>query len=335
MVSNRPIFVVGCPRSGTTLLTLMLHAHSRIAMPPETRFLIPVFRGAAAFGDLTVPANRDRLALAIVRGGGFRDLGLNRAETRKAIVDGPPTIGSAVGTVFRCYAARFDKVRWGDKKPNHFQSMDAIRAMFPDAQFVHLIRDGRDTVASLKRVRWWSHGIYQAIALWTHAIATGRRAARTLPADTFYELKYEDLIADSRGELQKLCAFLGEEFEESMLEPHKVASQAVPARKTWHENTWLAVSDKSVGGYAEVLDPWELRLMEFVAGRMLRRLGYDVPVRSTPPSPVKVARYLATTVNRRLRARFAALRERRIARTAGPMEDRGVAAATPPAAASP
>jgi hypothetical protein len=304
----------------------MLHAHSRIAIPPETRFLMPVYRSAVTFGDLAVPANHDKLALAIVRGRGskFRDLGLPRGKTRKAIVAAPPTVGSAVGTVFRSYAARFGKERWGDKRPIYFQSIEAIRVMFPDAQFVHLIRDGRDCVASLKRVQWWSQSTYEAIALWTHAIDYGRRAARKLPSDTFHQLRYEDLVADPGGELKKLCAFLGEDFEEEMLKPHKVASQSVPLRKSWHENTRSAVSDRSVGSHTDVLDPWERRLMEFVAGRKLRRLGYEVPRRLAGPSPLRVARYLATTVNRRVRSAFAVARERRIARAAGPMADQGV-----------
>jgi hypothetical protein len=307
------------------MFTLMLHAHSRIAMPPETRFLMTVFRRAADFGDLTMPENRRKLAQAIVRGRGTRffDLGLDRAETRRAIVAGPPTIGSAIGTVFRRYAARFDKERWGDKRPIYFQSMHAIRAMFPDAQFIHLIRDGRDCAASLKRVRWWTGDIYQAAALWTHAIDTGRRAARRLPHDSFYELQYEHLVGDPRGELAKLCVFLGEEFEEGMLQPHEVASEAVPARKSWHENTRGAVSDKSVGSYREILEPWEIQLFEFVAGRKLRRLGYRTSRPPRPPSPVHVVRYLATTISRRVRHRAAVMRERRIVRTAAPMDDRG------------
>ncbi|HEX6937649.1 MAG TPA: sulfotransferase, partial [Actinomycetes bacterium] len=92
-MGDRPVFVVGCPRSGTTLLTLMLHAHSRIAIPPETRFLM--------------------LASFVVdrRGTKFRDLGLDPQQVRRAVVAAPPTVGSALGSVFRCYAAAHGKPR--------------------------------------------------------------------------------------------------------------------------------------------------------------------------------------------------------------------------------
>src|SRR5689334_9016245 len=106
VASDRPIFVVGAPRSGTTMLQLMLHAHARIAIPPETRFLMRAYEDRKSWGDLADPANRRRLATWIVEGNGtkFGDLGLDADEVREEIVAGPPTLGSAMGIVFRAYA---------------------------------------------------------------------------------------------------------------------------------------------------------------------------------------------------------------------------------------
>jgi hypothetical protein len=327
VASNRPIFIFGCPRSGTTLLSLMLHAHSRIAMPPETRFLMPVYRRRAEFGDLTELDNRRALATAILRtrGNKFPHLGLKRPAVRRQILRGPPTMGSALGAVYRSYAARFGKERWGDKLPTYFRNVDAIRELFPDAQFIHLIRDGRDCVASLKRMSWWSQSSIDSMALWAHSIDCGRRAARRLPAGSFYALRYERLVTDPRSELIALCDFLGEEFEEGMLESHLVADQALPERQrtAWHVNTGKKVSAAAVGGYAEGLEPWELRLMEFVAGGRLRRLGYAVPRRPAAPPPVALLRYLLKLTWLRLRTQTLIVRDRRIARQPGEMADRG------------
>jgi hypothetical protein len=307
---DRPIFIVGCPRSGTTLLSVMLHAHSRIAFTPETRFVMPVFRGRAAFGDLSVRANRRKAFRAIVRRGTkFRDLGLDRRQVRRRLLRAPGTVGSVLGEVFRAYAARFDAKRWGDKRPIYFQSIPTIRAMFPTAQFIHLIRDGRDSVASLSRMRWWQQDTADAVALWNQAIDTGRRARRSLPPDVYYELRYERLVADPETELRALCDFLGEEFEPGMVEPHRVAAEAVPERKTWHDNVRTAVSTQRVGGYTDVLTPDELRLLEFVSARNLRRLGYAAPRRPRPPRPLALLRYLRTSVRLRLGTRRAQRRD--------------------------
>jgi hypothetical protein len=176
--TDRPIIVVGCPRSGTTMLQLMLHAHPRIAIPPETRFLLTCYAARNTFGDLRTEASRRALAGAIVekRQTLFFDLGLDAEEITEEIVAGPPTLGSALGTVFRAYARRFGKPRWGDKRPGYYDYIPALRRLFPQAQIVHLIRDGRDCVASLLEMPWFRQDIYAAIATWVEAVDRGRRA---------------------------------------------------------------------------------------------------------------------------------------------------------------
>ena len=327
---ERPIFVFGCPRSGTTLLTLMLHSHSQIAMPPETRFLMAIYRRRREFGDLNDRENRRKLARAIVRGRGarFRHLELDRRVVKRRIVQGEPTVGTALGTVYRSYAERFGKPRWGDKRPTYFRDVAAIRELFPDAQFVHLVRDGRDCAASLKRMSWWrrdGRDAIDAIAWWSHAIDCGRRAARRLPADSFYELQYERLVADPEGELRRLCAFLGEEFEPGMLESHRVAAQLPPRQRLdWHANTSRPVNASRVGTYAEGLDDDELRLVERVAASRLRRLGYSVPAERRRPSLRLTVKYWIALLSLRIRTRVLEARDRRTARPAGSMADRGV-----------
>src|SRR6185295_10599845 len=103
MPTDRPIFVVGCPRSGTTMLQLMLHAHPRIALPPENRFLLPAYARRHAFGDLREPGRRRDLARWIGNTPQFADLGLDARHVTDAIVAAPPTLGSALGTVLRLY----------------------------------------------------------------------------------------------------------------------------------------------------------------------------------------------------------------------------------------
>jgi len=113
MGADRPIFILGCPRSGTTLLQLMLHAHPRIAIPPETRFVLTSYEARNTFGDLRREPSRAALANSIVRERQtlFYDLGLDADEIFAEIMAGPPTLGSAIGIVFGAYARRFGKPR--------------------------------------------------------------------------------------------------------------------------------------------------------------------------------------------------------------------------------
>jgi hypothetical protein len=291
--NDRPIFVVGCPRSGTTMLGLMIHAHPRLAMPPESRFLIHTWRRRHDFGDLQTEEQRLALADAITRTGSMiRELGLRKKETMEAILEAPPTIGSALGTVFKMYADLHGKARWGDKRPVYFREVDVLRRLFPDAQFIHVIRDGRANVASLKRMPWWHYTSVSAMSMWSQAESCMRRNASKLPADTFHTIRYETLVADPRPVLEEMCAFLEEDFHEAMLEPHKV-NNVIPDRKVWHENLKRGVSQDRVESWRTELEPWELGLMETVVRRKLRRQGYEISGAGRRPTMTELRRYAA------------------------------------------
>lgn len=281
----RPVIVCGCPRSGTTLLQLMLHAHPRIAVPPETRFVLEAYRNRRAFGDLRDPGRRRTLAGWIVDRPEtrFADLGLDGEAVRAEIVAGPGTLGSALAAVFRAYARRFGKPRWGDKRPAYVTNIPILARLFPDAQFVHIVRDGRDCVASLKKMPWHRGGVYQGVAAWARAVEHGRWAARTLGPGGYHELRYEALVADPEKELRTLCGFLREDFDPAMCDPAAQASVAVPGYKTWHARTRCAVGADRVGRWADALEPWELGLCEAVLGDRLRARGYELSGAPAPP----------------------------------------------------
>jgi len=277
-MSDRPVFVIGCPRSGTTMLQLMLHSHPRLAVPPETRFVLPAYYRRRVFGDLRVAARRRSLAewIANDRSTKFRELKIDKVDFVRQAMQGPGTLGSVIGTALRMYADRFDKPRWGDKRPSYIKHTDILLRLFPDAQFIHLIRDGRDCVASLKEMPWYTADSFHAVANWAEAMDAGARLRRALPEDTYYELRYEDLTDDPETELKKLCVFLDEDFSPAMVSPREAASVAVPAHKVWHSNTHGDVTRSRVGSWAKRLDPWEIALCEHIFGDRLEANGYEL-----------------------------------------------------------
>ena len=298
MSSDRPVFVVGCPRSGTTLLSLMIHAHPRLAMPPESRFLLTLWRRRAELADLSTRKKHRRLARNIARHRSrIVDLGLDQRATIKAIMAAPPTMGSAFGTVFAEFARLHGKARWGDKRPLYYQEVDVLLRLFPDAQIVHIVRDGRANVASLKAMPWWPYDSIGAMAQWSHAEWCSRRNARRLPADTFHIVRYESLVAEPRRVLGRLCDFLEEDFHPAMLEPARVR-EIVPERKTWHANLDESVSTDRVDAWRARLEPWEVGLMETVLPRKLARWGYPVTGAGRRPGPVRLSRYAAAALAR-------------------------------------
>ncbi|MBE1590067.1 hypothetical protein H4W80_008325 [Nonomuraea angiospora] len=295
----------------------MLHSHPRMAVPPETRFLIPAYFRRRTWGDLRIVSRRRALAqwIATDRSTKFRELKIDKDDFVRQAVEGPGSLGSVIGTAFRMYADRFDKVRWGDKRPSYVKQVDLLLRLFPDAQFIHLIRDGRDCVASLKEMPWYTLDSFHAVATWAEAIDAGGRLKRTLGEDTYYELRYEDLTDDPMTELKKLCHFLDEEFSVSMVSPREAASVAVPQHKVWHSNTHGEVIRTRVGSWANRLDDWEIALCEHMLGDRLESMGYEL---TGAPKPAKehvtacqktMQKRKASRMRKQMRDRFNRLRE--------------------------
>ncbi|WP_067508884.1 sulfotransferase [Actinoplanes sp. TFC3] len=300
MPSDRPIIVVGCPRSGTTMLQLMLHAHPRIAIPPETRFVLAAFRERRDFGDLSLPDSRRALARRIVnqRETRFCDLGLDPDQTVERIAAAQGTLGSVLGTIFQMYAERFDKPRWGDKRPAYLHNVDILLRLFPDAQFINIVRDGRDCVASLKEMSWHRKDIYATVAAWARAVDDARRAARKLDPAQWFELRYEDLVSDPHGGLTRLCEYLGEDYDPAMAEPSAVAGVAVPSFKTWHARTHTPVTTQRVRSWETRLTAEEIALCEAALGSRLVANGYELSGKPRP-APSQLIRYTMAAAPKR------------------------------------
>lgn len=274
------------------MLGLMLQSHPRIAIPPENRFVLPTYLERHEFGDLNEEAGRRHLAERIVsRKQWFGDVGLNAGEMREQITSSATTVGSGLGLVLRAYADRFGKVRWGDKRPGYHAYIWAVQRMFPDAQFINIVRDGRDVVASMRTVPPWNETTsYRRILAWVEALDHAESAQAVLRSDSYFELQYEHLVEDPEKQLRPLCDFLGEPFDEAMLSPQSVAGQVVPERKHWHARTRQEVSSKSVGSFRERLEPWELSLCEVVMAEKLLKYGYDLSG-AQPPAEEHLQEY--------------------------------------------
>ncbi len=252
--SERPIFVVGCQRSGTTMLRLMLDSHRRISCGPETRFLADLER--------VVDTDWPRLS----QYGYTQDEWLRR-------------IAAFFGGIQSDYARSRGKQRWADKTPRYALNIPFLVRVFPDAQIIHVIRDGRDVVVShRKRFGYWSS--VKSTLKWPKYIRVAQAAGESLPDDQYYEVRYEDLVARPEETMRALLAFLGEEWDPQVLE---FASQehAVPAR--YHAQLAarqaVAGSDETVyasrvGTHRTELDPLTRSLLWATSRVTLGRLGY-------------------------------------------------------------
>ncbi len=254
--SARPVFIVGAPRSGTTLLQYMLRAHPSLSLPTgESHFFVPLLRNLDQFGDLnTLQAKRAVLEAMYRQSANFLDTDLHgiRFEipslAEKLQIDGCHTMPTIIARLFELNAEGEGKVRWGDKTPYYVFHMQLLQQFYPNAQFIHLIRDGRDVALSLfaRRDDFRVYNAYVAGKYWVQYVDSGREQGRILGPLRYLEVKYEDLISNPKIALQKICGFLCEEYSDSLLDYQRaqeagktpLVSQPLQATNTdkWRES---------------------------------------------------------------------------------------------------
>ncbi len=287
MKSRLPVpFVVGVPRSGTTLLRLLLDAHPRLAIPPETAF-IPMLVREHGPGPLD-PGRFVELVAGFETWPDFH-LARETLASRLESVAGA-TLGDGLRAFYALYAERRGKQRFGDKTPDYGLAIDSIAHLLPEARFLHIIRDPRAVAASVRHL-WFSpsRNLSEIAADWVRRIQTTREQAGARAST--YELRYEDLLADPESMLREICAFIDLDFDPQMLAAHHAAA----ARLDEHEGRWrpdgtlviskadrLAAQRRVTGppnlaraeAWRTELGADEQALVAAAAGPLLRALGY-------------------------------------------------------------
>jgi hypothetical protein len=155
-----------------------------------------------------------------------------------------------------------------------------IDELFPDAQYVHIIRDGRDVVASF-RDRWgYRSGVRAANSIWAHYVRTARDFGRGLQPDRYHELRYEALVGETEPTVRALLAFLGEEWDPQVLRYHEVDHDtteryaAFTAKRREAAGDDAAIYQSRVGAGRRALDPVLRALLARSGGSLLSELGY-------------------------------------------------------------
>jgi hypothetical protein len=271
------LFVVGAGRSGTSLLRTVLDGHSHLAVSHEGRFVYPLSRRRRRYErpsgfDIDAFA-ADLLADPAVRG----NLGLDAAGVQRALAGAPITdYPDAVRRVFADYARRDGKPRYGDKMPAYVLRMPALATMFPEARFVHIVRDGRDVALSAAAFAGRPGDPIGLGIDWRRRVAAGRAAGRLLGDGRYHELRYEHLVTDPATTVRSLCRYLDVDFEPDMLrvpERHVRAPaklQANPRHARLAEP--IAPSQRS---WRTDMERADVERFEAAAGDLLEELGYE------------------------------------------------------------
>jgi hypothetical protein len=284
--------VVGCPRSGTTLLAVMLDSHPQIAMPPETAFLPELHvlvgrEGAALRREFFARLTTDRWSVS-----NWNDIGIDKdAYWRRLCALQTFSITGGLRLLYGMYADGLGKRLYGEKTPADSHCMPQIEAYLPEARFIHIVRDPRDVVLSLRRTTA-GRSVERTAQIWVDMVWVARASAKRV--GHYHEVRYEDLVLEPEAELRRICAFLELDYESTMLDyrasgarhighlgdrllPDGRAKVPHELRARLHESLAQPLRKDRVQNWRQQMSADDRATVEAVAAPLMRELGYDIP----------------------------------------------------------
>lgn len=278
-----PIFVVACPRSGTTLLTVLLDRHDQIAMTPETHFLIHVGEARRA----RVAATHEALVDFYLNRTHLCDLKLDPEALLARFRRDEPTHRAFLRHALELFAAQTGKTRVGEKSPEHLFNVPELLAWYPKAKVIWLLRDGRDCVQAMMRSPLFHDDRRRSAHLWRSTALAGLALESRYPG-RILRVDFQDLINDPRRELTRVCDFIGVEFQERQLDAKTESRVVLPQELPLKARANEPIDPRRVGRYVDETTDREKWLMDSVMAAPLARLGYAPTDVRRPPVPVRL-----------------------------------------------
>jgi hypothetical protein len=270
-----PIFIGGCPRSGTTLLGAMLGAHDRVVCLPEAPFigmLAASLRRSAPTRETLARLHKDVRADFK-----FAFLNIAKADLEACAAAPAHSYAQVIDGYIGCFAranGKSDACHWVDHSPTNIMYNARLSAEFPDAKFVHIVRDGRAVSASWIPLDWGPNTIASAARTWVANVAYGLAAEGAIPAAKIRRVSYEALVTDPDRVLKQLCVWLGLPYQPSM---RAGKGFQVPAyTRNQHDLIGQPASAARIDRWRTNLTAREVEIFETITGDLLVNLGYEL-----------------------------------------------------------
>ena len=290
---NPYVFVVGCPRSGTTLLQRMLDSHPLLAVSNDSHFIPRAVEDVPHGVD---PELTPELVEWVRTYRRFYRLELSDETVDRAAASAR-TYAEFVTALYSAYAAQRGKVAAGEKTPDYVRCLPRLHDLFPWARSVHIIRDGRDVVLSTvewavggkgpsKLALWEQEPVAVAALWWRWQVRTGRKDSASLPAGRYREVRYEDLVTSPEETLSGVAGFLDLPDSPDMAAFHEGKTRSKPGLSA--KQAWLPATT-GLRQWQEHMPERERALVESLAGDLLEELGYELSVETVPDEVQAVA----------------------------------------------
>jgi len=277
---NPYVFVVGCPRSGTTLLQRMLDSHPLLCVANDTHFIT-----RAAKKELRrnpVPALTTELVESVRSYRRFYRMGLDDGAIDVAKA-GCHSYAAFVSRLYDLRGKKTKKPLSGEKTPDYCRQMPLLHGLFPAARFVHIVRDGRNTALSALDWatpakgpgRWplWQEDRLGTCALWWRWQAgTGTRDGRALGDRCYHQVLYEDLVEDPEKTLRGITDFLCIPYSDKMADYHVGKTRRAPGLSA--KSAWLPPV-RNLRDWRQNMSRTDVEVFTGIAGPLLREFGFE------------------------------------------------------------
>ena len=282
-----PLFILGNPRSGTSLLRLILTSHSKVLIPPECGFIIWLQNKYFDWqsSDNNLRSRREAFLKDLSESRKFEIWSLDVKLLEEIILaNQPDNYGELCALVYSAYG-RSREVKydiWGDKNNFHIHYLNELHSIYPKSRMLHIVRDGRDVACSYQEVMEskfnnpyapkLSTGISEIAREWSNNVQKVNQFLTSLPEMDGMTIRYEDLVQKPAETVHSICSWLGIHFEETMLHfYHKNALEKMEPDQTmdWKKRTKQPISGETVGRYLNLLSSKDQELfLQFASNEL-------------------------------------------------------------------
>jgi hypothetical protein len=253
------------------LLRDLLRSHPGVTIAPESHFIPRFYR---AYGDPSSDEEAWRIARSILK---TPRVGLWQIAAQPSDFAGCRSFSQVTSRLFEIWARKEGRPRWGDKTPHYVGEIPLLIELFPDAQVIHIIRDGRDVALSWLRTQFEPRNLYTAARMWKEMVTKGRRDGAVLSGHCYMELRYETLLAEPEATMREVCEFLNEPWDPAVLSPSSIDAKFVPGNRAIAGAVLQGdIVRDNAGKWRAGMSLSQRSLFESVAGDLLRELDYPV-----------------------------------------------------------
>jgi hypothetical protein len=283
-ISSVPLFfIIGRPRSGTTLLRVLFEAHPNVLIPPESPFIISLYKKYGKVNFWDEPIIKE-FCEDLFKQRYFDKWLIEKDLLHKSLmeVEGENTFQTMFRKVCLTYSSVFEKdeiLLIGDKNPAYSLFIHRVHKLFPEAKIIHITRDYRDNYLSLIKVNFEVPIVPLVIYRWKFALHQAWKLKKKFP-DLVYSIKYEDLAADPEPRFRELCHFVGIDYDPSVMSFYQKKTEVEQAYagseeiRQVHQSLFNPISTSRMNLWQTEMSPRAIRIADLVAGKSAEKAGY-------------------------------------------------------------